>query len=150
MKITKERSFFPRQCFACITTFLICLGTSCQKDVIDDTPTKLVGTWHQTSRIIDGTLTIKDSTRLLMQLSATNICVLCDSTSAAVKSKNIIKRCGWDYTGGLFNIANDLPASWKVVAEANTITIERADFKANGSLSKTILKFEQTANIVIK
>ena len=150
MKITKERFFFPKLCFACISAFLLFLGTSCQKDAIDDTPTKLVGTWQHTSRIVDGTQVIKDSTRLLMQLSANNICILCDSTSAAVKAKNIIKRCGWDYSGGLFNIAIDLPASWKVVAETNTLKIKRVDFKADGSLSKTVLKFDRIANIVIK
>ena len=150
MKITKERFFFTGLCFVFIPAFLLFLGTSCQKDAIDDTATRLVGTWYQSSRIIDGNQTIKDSTRLLMQINANNICIFCDSTTAALKTKNIIKRSGWDYSGGLFNIAIDLPASWKVVIETNKLSIERADFKADGSISKTILKFDRTANIVIK
>jgi len=126
------------------------MGTSCQKDPVDDPATKIIGTWHQTSQTIDELTITKDSSRLLMQINDDHICILCDSTNSAVKAKTIIKRSDWSYTGGLFNLAIDLPVSWTPVAEPNTLTLQRIDFKQDGGLSKTTLRFERVANMEIK
>jgi hypothetical protein len=85
-----------------------------------------------------------------MQINKDNICVLCDSSKIAVKAKTILKRSGWSYTGGLFNLAIDLPASWKPVADAATLTLERVDFKPDGALRKTRLTFKRVADMEIK
>jgi len=150
MKITVESSFFHILLHACLPILIMFIGTSCQSDVVDDTATKIVGTWHQTSLTKDGVNAVKDSTRLLMQIDATNICVLCDSSAASVKAKTIVKRSGWSYTGGLFNLAIDLPASWKPITDANSLVIERVDFNQAGSISKTTLRFERVSNIDFK
>jgi enolase len=151
MKNTTERTLFHRLLFSCIPVLFLFLGSACQKDSeVDDTTTKIIGTWQQTSQSKDDILTAKDSTRLLMQINADQICILCDSTAVAVKAKTIIKRSGWSYTGGLFNLAIDLPASYKPVTDANTLTLERVDFNQSGVLVKTTLKFNRVANLEIK
>lgn len=150
MTVTYERSLFHFIFATCFSILLIFIGTACQSETIDDTPTKLVGTWHQISKLKDGTPTVKDSTRLLLQINATNICVLCDSSAAAVKAKTIIKRSGWSYTGGLFNLAVDLPASWTPQVTANELSLERVDFTQAGGITKTTIRFERTANIDFK
>jgi hypothetical protein len=151
MKKITERKLFLRLLFACLPMLFLFFGTACQKDAnTDDTATRLVGTWHQTSKTVDAIVATKDSSRLLMQINENNICILCDSTKAAVKAKTIIKRSGWSYTGGLFNIATDLPASWTPVAETNSLSLERVDFNQDGTLSKTKLTFVRVANLEIK
>lgn len=151
MKNISERTFFHRLLFSCIPILLLFLGTACEKDADDDdVATQIVGTWHQTSQTKDDLSAPKDSSRLLLQINADNICILCDSSSVAVKANTIVKRSGWSLTGGLFNLAIDLPASWKPVAEPNTLTLERLDFKQDGTLSKTRLTFERVANLEIK
>ncbi|MDP4237864.1 MAG: hypothetical protein Q8904_00145 [Bacteroidota bacterium] len=150
MKRIHERNFFHGIFLACFTFLFLFLGTSCQKDAADDLSTKLVGTWHQTSQTINGIPAAKDSTRLLMQINANQICILCDSSAAAIKAKKIINRSGWSYTGGSFNIAIDLPASWSPVAEVNQLTLQRLDFNQTGGISKTTLQFERVTNIDIK
>lgn len=150
MKIIHERSIFHGIFFAFFSFLFLFCGTSCQKDAVDNMSTQIVGTWHQTSKTIDGISTVKDSTRLLMQINSTQICILCDSTQAAVKAKTVISRSGWSYTGGLFNLAIDLPASWTPVVNSNLLTIERVDFTSTGTISKTTLKFERVSNIDIK
>jgi len=150
MKITTERTFFHGLLFACFPLLFIFLGTSCQKDSVDDMATKMIGTWHQISQTKDDVSIPKDSSRLLMQINDDQICILCDSSYSALKAKTIIKRSGWSYTGGLFNLAIDLPASWTPVAEPNTLTLQRIDFKLDGGISKTTLSFERVANMEIK
>lgn len=150
MKITHERNFFQVFLFAFFPMLFLILGTSCQKESVDDTVSKIIGTWHQTSLTISGTPSTIDSTRLLMQINADQICILCDSTAKAINAKTIINRSGWSYTGGLFNLAIDLPASWKPVIDANSLTIERFDFNQTGAIINTTIKFERVANIVIK
>lgn len=150
MKITHGRKFFQVFLFTFLPLFFLFGVTSCQKEAVDDTSTKILGTWHQTSKTIDGTPSIKDSTRLLIQIQSAQICILCDSTAKAIKAKTIISRSGWSYTGGLFNLAIDLPASWKPSAEANKLSLERNDFNQNGGITKTTLTFERIANFVIK
>ena len=149
MKITNERNLFQVILFAFFPLLFIFLGTSCQKDTVDDMSVKIVGTWHQTSKTIDGNSATKDSTRLLMQINANQICILCDSSSAAIKAKSIINRSGWSYTGGLLNIAIDLPASWTPVVDSNSLSIRRLDFNQAGVITKTTLTFERVANLVI-
>ncbi|MDD4970875.1 MAG: hypothetical protein PHT07_15720 [Paludibacter sp.] len=150
MKIARERRFFQVILFALLPLFLLVGVTSCQKEAVDDMSTKILGTWHQTSQVKDGNPVLKDSTRLLMQINSTQICILCDSSARAVKAKTIINRSGWSYTGGLFNLAIDLPASWKPVVDANKLSIERNDFNQSGGISKTTLTFERVANFDIK
>lgn len=151
MKNNGERIFFHRLLLGCIPLLFLFLATACEKeDSEDDTSTKLIGTWHQTSKTTDDLQVAKDSSRLLLQINDNNICILCDSSAVAVKSNKIIKRSGWDYYGGLFNLAIDLPASWTPVAEANTLTLERVDFKQDGTLRKTRLTFVRVPNMEIK
>lgn len=151
MKNISKRTLLHRLLFGCIPILFLFLGTSCKKDAgVDDMATKMTGTWHQTSQTKDDIPSPKDSTRLLMQIHVDQICILCDSSKVAVKAKTIIKRSGWSYTGGLFNLAIDLPASWKPVAETNSLTLERLDFNQDGTLSKTKLTFERVANLEIK
>lgn len=151
MKKNTERKLFLRLLFACLSMLFMFFGTACKKDSnTDDTATRFIGTWHQTSKTKDAVATPKDSSRLLMQINADNICILCDSSKVAIKAKTIIKRSGWSYTGGLFNIAIDLPASWTPVAETNSLSLERVDFNQDGTLSKTKLTFVRVANLEIK
>jgi len=151
MKKNSERIFFHRLLLGCIPVIFLFLGTACEKDAeVDGIAAKIIGTWHQTSKSIDNIPTPKDSSRMIMQINANYICILCDSSSVAVKAKTIIKRSGWSYNGGLFNLAIDLPASWKPVAEANTLTLERIDFNQDGGLNKTMLTFERVADMEIK
>ena len=150
MKITHERKFFQIFLFGFLPLFFLLGFVSCQKDTADDMSTKMVGTWHQTSQLKDGIPIQKDSSRLLIQIQATQICILCDSSARAVKAKTIITRSGWSYTGGLFNLAIDLPASWKPVTNVNTLSIERSDFNQTGGITKTTLTFERVPNLDIK
>ncbi|HEY3370076.1 MAG TPA: hypothetical protein VGK10_04460 [Prolixibacteraceae bacterium] len=151
MKNISKRTFFHRLLFGCIPILFLCGITACEKDAeVDDVLTQMIGTWHQTSLTKDNISAPKDSSRLLLQINADQICILCDSSSVAIKAKAIIKRSGWSYTGGLFNLAIDLPASWKPVAETNTLTLERVDFNQDGTLSKTKLTYERIANLEIK
>jgi len=122
---------------------------SCDNEPTDDTPAKIIGTWHQSSQAIDGVQILKDSTRLLMQINANQICVLCDSTAIAVKGNKIVKRSGWSYTGGLFNIAIDIPVSWTPVVESNTLTLEKIEFNQAGTIKKTIQVYNRAADIEI-
>jgi hypothetical protein len=147
MKTTIERLLFHFLLVACFPILFLFIGTSCKTETVDETPVKIIGTWHQTSRVQDGVTTTKDSTRLLIQINANNICVLCDSTTASVNAKTIVKRSGWSYTGGLFNLAVDLPASWTPVVTANDLSIERVDFNQTGTVTRTTLHFTRIANI---
>ena len=148
MKIARERNFFQVFLFAISSLFFLFLGTSCQKDPVNDISVKLIGSWHQTARSVGGTSATIDSTRLLMQINANQICVLCDSTALAVKNNTIVSRSGWSYSGGLFNLAIDLPASWKPTFNNNTLILERADFSPTGSITKTSLTFQRVPNIL--
>lgn len=151
MKNNGERIFFHRLLLGCIPLVFLFLATACEKDAeTDDTASRLVGTWHQTSKTTDDLPAAKDSSRLIMQINDNNICILCDSSAVAVKGTKIIKRSGWDYFGGLFNLAIDLPASWKPVAGEDTLTLERVDFKPDGSIGKTKLTFVRVPNMEIK
>ena len=151
MKNISERTSFHRLLFGCLPILLMFLGTACEKDAeVNDVAAKIIGTWHQTSLTKDDIPAPKDSTRLLIQINDDKICILCDSTSVAVKANTIIKRSGWSFTGGLFNLAIDLPVSWKSVAEPNSLTLEKLDFNQDGTLGKTRLTFERVANMEIK
>lgn len=151
MKNTIERTLFQQLLIGCTLFIFLFLGISCEKDdAVNGITTKIVGTWHQTSKTIDEVTAPKDSSRLLLQINENNICILCDSSAVAVKAKKIVKRSGWDYSGNLLNIAVDLPASWTPVAEANSLTLERVDFNQDGKLIKTMLTFERVADMEIK
>lgn len=151
MKNPIERKIFRILAYAFLPCAFAVLFSSCESDTTDsDAIDKLIGTWSQTSRTIDGTTTVKDSTRLLLQINSNNICVLCDSTAPSVKAKTIVKRSGWSYNAGLFNLAIDMPASWTATSTATTIQLERSDFKTDGTISKTVLSFTRVASIDIK
>lgn len=151
MKKHIERKFFLNLAYAFLPAAILFIFTACQSDSTDtDTVNNLIGTWNQSTRIIDGTTSTKDSTRLLLQINSNNICVLCDSTAASVKTKTIVKRSGWSYNSGLFNLAVDMPASWKVTTGSATLVMERSDFKTDGTIAKTVLTFKRVTNIDIK
>ncbi len=134
-----------------VALMFIVLGSACQEDnLIDEAVAPLIGTWHQTSRQVDGASATKDSTRLVMRINDNNICLMCDSTKAAITAKSIIKRSGWSYSGGLLNIAIDLPAAWYPVTGTNTLTIDRFDFDKSGNITKTTLNFERISDIDIE
>lgn len=132
--------------FVSILVFLTVFGCQDNSDNDDITP-QIIGTWHQKSNAVDGVTVAIDSVRLAMQISANNICILCDSSYAAVTSKKIIRRSGWSYGNGLLNIALDLPASWTVTTSANRLIMERIDFGQNGVIVKTALTYERIPDI---
>jgi hypothetical protein len=151
MKNPIERKLFRIMAYAFFPTVIALFFSACKADTTDaDTINSFVGTWNQTTRIINGATSSKDSTRLLFQINSNNICLLCDSTAASVKAKTIVKRSGWSYNSGLLNLAIDMPASWKVTTDASTLNLERTDFKTDGTISKTVLIFTRVANIDIK
>lgn len=151
MKKIAERTFFHRLLFICLPIVLLFLGTACKKDAqVDELSNTIIGTWQQTSKTTDDLPAAKDSSRLLMQINEDRICILCDSSAVAVKSKTIIKRSGWSLQGGLLNIALDLPVSWKPATDSHTLTLERMDFKQDGTLSKTKLTYVRVPNMEIK
>lgn len=132
--------------FAILSLFILILYSSCQdSDSGTGINKEIVGTWHQTSRYIDGNQAIKDSSRLLMKIQENNICLLYDSTKAALAANDTISRSGWDYSGGTFNLAIDLPVSWKVDCDNNNLSLESSSFKSDGSISKTTLNFQRVA-----
>lgn len=128
---------------------LVILSTvlSCEKDSSGDEVLKFYGTWRQTSRVIDDTPTTLDSTRLIIQINSNNICVLYDSTIAAVSSDEVITRSGWSYNNGLLNIAVDIPASWQVSASDTELDMERIDFNQDGAIMRTSIQYKKIANI---
>ena len=135
----------------CASLLILFIGYACEKDSsVSDKQAQLVGTWHQTSRTIDGVETAKDSTRLVMQINGNSICILCDSSYKAISSNAIITRSGWSFSGSLLNISVDLPASWNATVSENELSLERVDFKSDGTLAKTILDFERITNIEIE
>jgi len=147
MKIHNERKILCMMAFAFLPLLFLILS-ACQEDSTDTGVTeKITGTWHQTSRVVDGSTVTKDSTRLLIQINENNICVLCDSTAAAVRANTIVSRSGWSYSGDLFNLAVDMPASWAVSFEGNDMSLQRNDFKNDGTVSKTRLTFRRVASI---
>jgi hypothetical protein len=150
MKATIKRTSLISPLLAYITIVLLLLGTACEKDSTEFDVTPLIGTWHQISRTIDGATTTKDSTRLLLQINANNICIMCDSTNKAKIAKSLIKRSGWDYSGGLLNIAVDLPASYTVTTGTNKLSLERIDFNQQGAITKTVIDFESITNIELE
>ena len=151
MKNPIEGAFFRILASAFLPVAFAFLLSACESDSTEaDTTKNLIGTWHQSSRAIDGISAVKDSTRLLIQINSDNICVLCDSSAASVKTKTIVKRSGWSYNSGLFNLAIDMPASWIAKPDATTLTLERSDFKSDGTILKTVLTYTRVASIEIK
>lgn len=151
MKNRSGRTFFHCNLFVCAALALFLQFTACQKDsTADESIGNVAGTWHQISQTKDGIAVAKDSSRLLLQINKNQICVLCDSSFAAVKAKAIVSRSGWSYTEGLLNIAIDLPASWTPIVDSNSLSLQRVDFNSDGTLSKTILKFERVGDFEIK
>lgn len=124
------------------------LLTSCEEET-DDTATRLTGTWHQISYTINDQPKEKDSTRMLMQINPDQICILCDSSKLAVSSQNIIKRSGWSYSGGLFNLAVDLPVSWKPTPTEQQLTLEKIEFSSAGTIIKSTMVFHRVPSIKI-
>jgi hypothetical protein len=84
---------------------------------------------------------------LIIQINSNNICVLYDSTIAAISSDEVITRSGWSYNNGLFNIAVDIPASWQVNASDTELNMERIDFNQDGAIMRTSIQYEKIANI---
>ena len=148
MKIAHERKFFQVFLFAFSTLFFLFGVTSCQNDPVNDMSVKITGTWHQTARTVGGNSAKIDSTRLIMQINANQICVLCDSSALAVKNKTIVSRSGWSFSGGLFNLAIDLPTSWEPTINNNTLILVRTDFNTTGSITKTALTYQRVTNII--
>ncbi|MFA6401480.1 MAG: hypothetical protein WCX31_07620 [Salinivirgaceae bacterium] len=135
--------------FLFLVTSIISLlvAYSCNDDSEDNESAKLVGTWEQTSRTVDGTPTILDSTRLVIQINNNSICVLYDSSYTAISANKVLIRSGWSYNSGLLNIAVDLPVSWTVTATDSELGMECIGFKQDGTIAKTSLNFKRIANI---
>jgi len=74
MKNTTERTLFHRLLWSCIPLLFLFVGTACQKDAEEDPTAEMTGTWHQTSRTIDGIDVAKDSTRPIMQINENQNC----------------------------------------------------------------------------
>lgn len=125
------------------------LHSACNKDSDAEPTVGFTGTWSQKSRTIDGAAATKDSTRLVLQLNANNICVMTDSTASAIKAKRIIVRSGYSYHGGLLNIATDIPVSWTVNATESNLQLERIDFNKQGQLTRTLIEFSRIADLTL-
>lgn len=150
MKYSIGRSFFRLMVYALLSAAIPLLLSACQtEDAEFESITNLVGTWNQSSRTVNGINATKDSTRLLLQINANYICILCDSTAASVKANAIVKRSGWSYNSGLFNLAVDMPAAWTATPSSSTLIMERSDFKLDGTISKTVLQFNRVDHIDI-
>lgn len=121
--------------------------TSCDNEPTDDTASKMIGTWHQQSRSLDGAEILKDSSRLVMQINSNQICVLCDSTTAAVTGNKVVKRSGWSYNGGLFNLAIDIPVSWKPTISTDQLSLEKIEFSQTGTIKRTVLTYKRITDI---
>lgn len=150
METTIKRASQINPLLAWISIIILLLGNSCEKDSSDYDVTPLLGTWYQTSRTIDGVSATIDSTRLIVQINENNICIICDSTITAQNANSMLTRSGWDYSGGLLNIAVDLPASYTVTTGDNTLSLERVDFDQLGSITRTVMQFESVANIELE
>ncbi|KAB2826921.1 MAG: hypothetical protein BGP01_07625 [Paludibacter sp. 47-17] len=136
--------------------FLLCiviasplLLTGCDDEPVDATASRITGTWYQQSYTIDGQAVAKDSTRMLIQINSDQICILCDSTRTAVSTNKIIRRSGWSYTGGRFNLAIDLPVSWEPTLTDQLLTLSKTEFSTTGSLVKSTLVYRKVASIEI-
>lgn len=149
MKKHYERIFIRIFSFSVLFFFSL-LITGCNDEPVDDTPSRLTGTWHQISQSKAGVAIAKDSTRMILQINANQICVICDSTKAAVTAGKVIKRSGWSYTGGLFNLAIDIPVSWKPVLTDQQLTLEKIEFNPSGELIKTSQVYRRVTDIVIE
>jgi hypothetical protein len=131
------------------TTVLLSFSLiSCEEET-DNTAIEITGTWHQDSYTVDGQLKAKDSTRMLMQINSDQICILCDSSKLAVNTQKVVRRSGWSYSGGLFNLAVDLPVSWKPTVSEQQLTLEKTEFSATGDIIKSKMVFRRVASIII-
>lgn len=126
------------------------LLTGCDDEPADDTAVRITGTWHQQSYTVGGQAVAKDSTRMLIQINSDQICILCDSTKAAVSTNKIIRRSGWSYTGGRFNLAIDLPVSWEPTLTDQQLTLNKTEFSPTGSLVVSTLVYRKVPSIEIK
>lgn len=134
---------FPFSILVILALFVV----SCDNEAIDDTPSRITGTWYQQSQSLDGSQILKDSTRLIMQINSNQICILCDSTATAVSGNKIVKRSGWSYNGGLFNLAIDIPVSWKPIVSDDQLKLEKIEFTQTGTIKKTNLVYTRIADI---
>lgn len=137
--------------------FLLCIVlsvpvflTGCDDEPVDDTAARITGTWHQQSYTVNGQAMSKDSTRMLIQINSDQICILCDSTKTAVSTNKIIRRSGWSYTGGRFNLAIDLPVSWEPTLTEQQLTLSKTEFSPSGSMVVSTLVYRKVASIEIK
>lgn len=121
--------------------------TGCEETIVDEIPEGLTGTWHQVSYTINGQAATKDSTRMLIQINQDQICILCDSTRLAVTTGKVIRRSGWSYSGGLWNLAIDIPVSWKPMVSETELTLEKKEFSSSGSLFSSVMIFRRVANV---
>ena len=126
------------------------LLTGCDDEPADDTAVRITGTWHQQSYTVGGQAVAKDSTRMLIQINSDQICILCDSTKTAVSTNKIIRRSGWSYTGGRFNLAIDLPVSWEPTLTDQQLTLSKTEFSPSGSLVVSTLVYRKVPSIEIK
>lgn len=127
--------------------FCSILFQSCA-DKVDETPSKLSGTWHQISKTVDGVEVAKDSIKMLLVIQEDHICVLYDSTDNSVKAKTVVSRSGWSYTGGYFNLAVDLPVAWTPEFSSNSLYLKKEEFTKVGKLSATVLHFEKLSGTI--
>lgn len=126
------------------------LLTGCDDEPADDTAVRITGTWHQQSYTVGGQAVAKDSTRMLIQINSDQICILCDSTKTAVSTNKIIRRSGWSYTGGRFNLAIDLPVSWEPTLTDQQLTLSKTEFSPTGSLVVSTLVYRKVPSFEIK
>lgn len=126
------------------------LLTGCDDEPADDTAVRITGTWHQQSYTVGGQAVAKDSTRMLIQINSDQICILCDSTKTAVSTNKIIRRSGWSYTGGRFNLAIDLPVSWEPTLTDQQLTLNKTEFSPTGSLVVSTLVYRKVPSFEIK
>jgi hypothetical protein len=123
---------------------------ACSEDDADaDAKAMLTGKWEQLERSVDKSPATIDSTRFYMQIGEDNICILYDTRKSAISANKVEKRSGWSYSGGMFNIAVDLPASWKTTSTPDLLIMEGRRFAPSGVLVITELKYKRISTILI-
>lgn len=140
MKMQKKKFLIISLLFIAMCSFY-----QCQTENLPDY-TQLIGNWKQTSRTVNDAAAALDSTRIVMTISESNICIIHDSTALALKNNKVIVRSGWSYADSYLNLAIDLPASWKVESNDNELWLERVDFAGTGIIQKTKIHFVRKVN----
>ena len=118
----------------------IILFAACDKDETN-VGEMLVGTWQLKTVMIDGNPVDITGRQDMIQFQNNSIYQACNTTETSKI------RGGWSYIDDMLNISTDLPAAYYIL-EINSVTLslERFDFKSDGSLQSTVLNYEKVSD----